>query len=319
MLLKLDCYGATERGVTPLENLDQFLVADLVKLLHVHYSSLSLDDGDTLTGATQGQVLMVADGLAPADKGLRAGQLAINTMTQHLLDVVPWFFRSDRAPCEDMSSELRAALDRCQAALQSERHRERERLGTTFTMAWIVWPNLHIVHMGDSRAYLFRGKTLRRITADQTLGPRQAAPGAAAETIWQHSLWSYLGVDLDRYFPQLHRDTLQQGDTLLLCTDGLTAELSDAELTQELSRTGRASALCQRLIQLALDRRAADNVTAVVARIHDARQSLAMMSDQAADELKLDDGQLPALTAASQESPGVEVVADSFESTCQAH
>lgn len=273
MRIQLDCFGMTDQGLRRTSNQDQFLVADLAKAMKVNYSSLALDDGQTLLGGIHGQVFIVADGMGGHKGGERASHIALNTMMSYILDIMPWFYRPSEATSEAVDQELLTALDRCQMRIQRDglRNADRSSMGTTFTMAWLIWPNLHIVHVGDSRAYLCRGDEIRQLTVDQTVAEKlaEAHPSKRSElerSVWSHALWSFLGVDTERMQAELCRETLEPGDTLLLCTDGLTGKIEDGELLGRLQASSAAKDACRSLVDLALERGGADNITMVVAR-----------------------------------------------------
>lgn len=267
MPLKLDCFGMTHQGLRRAANEDQFLIADLTRSMHVHFSSLSMDDGETLNGATQGQILIVADGLGGRPNGERASRLAIDNMAQYFTDVLPWFFQPDQKPAEEIDEELRQALDRCQDAIQRESRLipDQEGMATTLTMAWITRLDLHLIHVGDSRAYLYRQHQLRRLTDDQTI--QTLDYDRFHRIVARHPLWSCLGVA--EMMPMFYRETLQANDSLLLCTDGLTLELSEDEISRCLEAESSATDVCQCLVQGALAHGGRDNITAVVAHIRD--------------------------------------------------
>jgi serine/threonine protein phosphatase PrpC len=304
MPVKLDCFGASAAGSPQSRIQDEFLIADFVKSLHIHFSSLSLDDRETLTGATLGQVLLVSSRQSQADNEQRFGQLAISATAQTLLEALPSLFGPNHRPCPDFSTDVESVLDRCQAALPQrladESHSNDQ--PCMLTMAWIVWPNLHLLHVGDNRACLHRRGVLHVLATDERAGSTAA--------VWSHPLWSCLGLDVGRNSPQLHHEALQVGDTLLLCTSGLSHAISDGELRAHLGREGRAAELCRDLLALACDRGAADGATAVVARIHDARESLKMIADQLPEEEELSVPRAK-VTAASLDEPFATIPAGS--------
>ncbi len=282
MPLKLDCFGMTHQGMRRPSNEDQFLIADLTRSLHVHFSSLSMDDGETLNGSTQGQILMVADGLGGRPNGERASRLAIDTMAEYFTDVLPWFFHPDQMPAEEIDEELRQALNRCQEAIQRESTfvPDLEAMATTLTMAWITRLELHVIHVGDSRAYLHRHHRLRRLTDDQTIQTLDV--DRFQRVVAKHPLWSCLGVD--EMLPSFYQESLQADDTLLLCTDGLTLELSEEEIATCLDSETSATETCQCLVQGALHRGGRDNITAVVAHIRDGIDTTLVSEIEATEE-----------------------------------
>jgi len=141
------------------------------------------------------------------------------------------------------------------------------KMGTTLVAAILRENRAYIVHAGDSRCYLFRneartgpdshhareGNTFQRLTRDHTVGNQQLASGVDLEQIPKkkfHTLTQSVGCG-DPPYPDFKVVDLKQGDLLLLCSDGLTDMLSDAEIEAILAN-GEAS----------LDSQAADLVDA---------------------------------------------------------
>ncbi len=142
-------------------------------------------------------------------------------------------------------------------------------MGTTLTMAWVVWPSVYLIHVGDSRAYLFRDGRLKLWSHDQTLAQALADNGAIAaneiETSrFRHVLTSALGCRTNME-PQYGRDELMPNDKLLICTDGLTEHLSDDEIAEILAQEGSTETACNRMIEAAKKAGGKDNITVVLA------------------------------------------------------
>src|SRR5205823_2338219 len=133
---KMDCSGLTDPGRVREDNDDQYLIASLSKSMQVHQTSLDLDEQTRLFGASQGKLLLVADGVGGSAGGRRASTLAVNSLTTYLLNTMDWFFRL-RADREDqLLGDLKAALEYCQERIRAEAERfpERRGMGTTLTM-----------------------------------------------------------------------------------------------------------------------------------------------------------------------------------------
>jgi protein phosphatase len=130
--------------------------------------------------------------------------------------------------------------------------------------------DLWIIHVGDSRAYLLRGGRLERLTKDHTYAQMlvdagQLSPDDVTRSGLRHILTNALGgsgtevhVDVDL----LH---LEDGDRLMLCSDGLTDCVDDDTIAATLDAKTQADQMCQRLLQLALDGGGRDNITVIVA------------------------------------------------------
>ena len=144
---------------------------------------------------------------------------------------------------------------------------------TTLTMVLLVWPRAYLIHVGDSRAYVRRRGRLQRLTRDQTFGQYMVSVGAwtdeqaerpgpaatLASAVGGQELTSVVGLlDLDL------------GDSLVLCTDGLTRHITDERLAEVLDAAQDARATSQQLIDEALAAGGGDNVTVVVVRTEEA-------------------------------------------------
>lgn len=285
MRCKMDCAGLTDIGRVRPTNEDQFLIADLNKSMLVRQTSLSHDDHTRLFSGSQGALLLVADGMGGHAAGKQASTLAVQTVERYILNTMPWFFRLQQDQENDLQDELKAAMDACQHSIEAAAaaHPEQRGMGTTLTMAYLLWPRLYVVHVGDSRCYLFHPPRLVRITKDQTMAQQLVeqsvlAPEEASQSRWSHVLWSVLGGNSHQLSAEVYKATLTVGDTLLLCTDGLTGQLRDEDLLHLLKQRGSAEETCRRLVETANEAGGSDNVTVVVARFLDARSPEARAS-----------------------------------------
>lgn len=283
MRCKMDCWGLTDVGRVRESNEDQFLIADLNKSMLVRQTSLSYDDPTRLIGGSQGALLLVADGMGGHAAGKQASTLAVETVEHYMLNTMQWFFRLQEDQESDLQDELKSAMEACQHSIESAAaaRPDQRGMGTTLTMAYLLWPRLYVVHVGDSRCYLFRSPRLFRITKDQTMAQQLVeknvlTPEEAPQSRWSHVLWSCLGGHARHCSVEVYKANLAVGDTLLLCTDGLTGELRDEELARLLQQGGSAEETCRRLVNAANNAGGRDNVTMVVARFLDARSPEAL-------------------------------------------
>jgi protein phosphatase len=136
-------------------------------------------------------------------------------------------------------------------------------------MAMLIWPRAYIVHVGDSRAFYLRKGRLRQLTRDQTTGEYLVDAGAwteeqARSAPLASALASALGSE--ELTPVIGLVDLQPGDTLMLCTDGLTRHVPDERIVELLSGAASAEAACRALVDAALAEGGTDNITTVIAR-----------------------------------------------------
>jgi protein phosphatase len=274
----IDWHGLSDKGRVRQTNEDQFLIAGLHKSMLIHQTSLSHEDHTRLFGGSQGHLLAVADGMGGHAGGRRASTIAMDTLARYILNTTSWLFGLHDSQEDDMVGDLEAALKRCQESIeQAAAGSGRPEMGTTLTMAYITWPRLYVVHAGDSRCYLRRGGRLEQITRDQTMAQRLIEAGAmspaqAQESRWSHVLWSCLGGGTRQLQPEAYKTTLQMGDTLLLCSDGLTGALTDRLILDVLRQDLPARQTCEQLVRAANDAGGKDNITVVVAHFRDAEQ-----------------------------------------------
>jgi protein phosphatase len=137
-------------------------------------------------------------------------------------------------------------------------------------MVHVLWPRAYVVQIGDSRCYHLRDRRLLQVTRDQTLGQDLVDHGAlepeeAASSPFSDLLVQAIGGETDIQ-PVISKVDLEPRDTLLLCTDGLTAHVSDEELASQLHGASSAREASERLIGSAIDGGGTDNVTVVVTR-----------------------------------------------------
>ena len=272
--MDLDCHGITDRGQARETNEDQFLVAELERALYVQRTSLPLAGQVELRGPAFAQLLAVADGVGGSSGGERASHLAVRTVLRYALDTLPWCVRLDPRHDDDLVEELQFCLRRAQARLREEGQRDpaRSRMATTLTMAFVVWPRVWVLHVGDSRCYHLHRGALHQVTVDHTVAQELASQGAISDSAarrsrWRDVLWNTVGAGEQEMDPRVHCVDLEPGDALLLCTDGVTKHVEDEELREVLASGDAARLACERLVALANQRGGSDNITCVVVRV----------------------------------------------------
>ena len=264
--------GQTDIGKVRTENQDQFLVADLHRSMTIHSSSLPVDDETQLYSGMAGQLMVVCDGISGAPGGVVASQIGVGTVADYALNVMPWFLSLNHDHDDDQEEELLAALLAVESAVEAQASAspEYEGMGTTLTMAYIVWPRLYVVNIGDSRCYLRRDDSFDQLTHDQTLAQGLVEQGTltpeqASTSPLSHVLVSSIGQGLSHFHPDVYKSELQPGDRLLICTDGLTNLVDDSRIAQLLTDSATPEIACQALVDEANDAGGHDNVTVAVA------------------------------------------------------
>src|SRR5437763_3590415 len=211
----------------------------------------------------QAPVFVVADGMGGAQAGEVASQIAVEAFAQGLPD-------SGTAE-QRLVSRAQEANRRIFDVSRSER--ERAGMGTTLTAAYLDDSTLTIAHVGDSRAYLFRGGSLRRLTQDHSLVDELVRRGKlteeqAAEHPQRSIITRALGPE-----PEVEVDTwtypVRAGDVLMLCSDGLTSMVSEERVEEILASSDSLKAAAQALIDEANAAGGRDNITVVLFRIEE--------------------------------------------------
>ena len=268
---KIECAGLSDIGEVRKKNQDQFLIADLHKNIHVLASSQPTMD-EHLFGETMGKLMFVADGMGGAQAGEVASEMAIQSMAQFLLNSMHWLFNPSQSDIERFMDDLKLGARRSHEAVRSNAELDPEcrGMGTTLTVAYLIWPMLYVLHVGDSRCYIVRNGSLQLLTKDQTLAQHLHDCGKLdgddfEKSPYHHVLLSAIGAQGD---PDavVYKTRLLRGDKVMLCSDGLNAHLNDQEIENVLnSKAQCAEKICQELIDTANSRGGRDNITVVVA------------------------------------------------------
>jgi len=271
----LDSAGLTHVGQVRANNEDAFVIATLQRSMLVQDASPSKQGW--FTGNPAGTLLVVADGMGGQGGGDIASRVAVETVVNHLLNCMPWVGRRalkptvQRASLSGVRQELATALVEGDATVKTAgAQSSTPHMGTTLTMALVFGTICYVAHVGDSRAYLFRQGTLSRLTRDHTLAQKladEAQEPVDPDSQLNHILWNSLGASEDLPEPEIQKLVVESGDVLLLCSDGLTKHVTDAQIAEALGAGASPSDSCAQLIERANAGGGTDNITAVVARV----------------------------------------------------
>jgi PPM family protein phosphatase len=269
--LSVRSFGLTDRGKRRPANEDQFLIAELTKAMTIVHTSLR--GPSVRTGDERGHLFLVADGMGGHAAGERASTLAVAAIEQFTVNTFKWFLQRDEPGPDSAASEFATAITQADAAIihEGETNPELQGMGTTLTIAYALGTQLFVLHVGDSRAYLFRAGTLRQLTHDHTVVADMVRRGELpAEQASQHRLRHVitnvvggreLGVDAEAQIVEL-----ESQDALLLCSDGLTEMVTTEDITRVLADEEDPERASRQLIDLANERGGNDNITVIVAR-----------------------------------------------------
>jgi protein phosphatase len=269
----IDCAGQSERGKVRESNEDRFLIANLCKSLRIAQTNLEHGHRDRLVENDPGKLLVVADGMGGQAAGDRASAVAVRGILHYTLNCMRWFFRLSDDPENDFLDDLRAAVEHSQSRVLADAKSDPDRagMGTTLTAAYVVWPRLYVVHVGDTRAYLLRNAKLHQITRDHTVAQKMVDEGAmdeeeAENTRFSHMLWNFVGSSEKDFRPEVYKAKLACGDAVLLCSDGLTKHVEDSEIARVIGDCELADDACSQFIDMANNAGGKDNITVVLAR-----------------------------------------------------
>jgi protein phosphatase len=274
MSMAIDVEGLSDVGKVRDRNEDQFLIAQLEKSLVIRRTTLKPDSQAELSDAMTGYLLVVADGMGGYADGEVASELATVTVTRYVLGMLPWFHGLAGRREEDVTVDLIRALKRCESITQTAAD-DPTRFGliqTTLTMAYLNFPDLFVVNVGDSRCYVLRNAELNQITVDQSTVQQLHEPGVpnaedAAGSVTGSILSHAIGGADHGVRPDAYVVKVEPADTILLCTNGLSNYVPDKTIEQVLGTNELADAKCRNLVTAANDAGGSDNITAVVARI----------------------------------------------------
>lgn len=258
-------FGRTDVGRTREHNEDAFIVADL------SHENVSLQpEVRTHTVGPKGTLFMVADGLGGAAAGEIASEIAVTTVYEELRE--KWVRVDHAAGPEAFAASLKAAAEAANVRIftYALEHPENRGLGTTATIAGLLGDTLYVAQVGDSRAYLIRDGVARQITKDQSLMQRLVEAGELTQDEAERS--ERRNIILQALGPEptvkidLTYQTLRRGDTLILCTDGLSGLVKKDEIAEVVSSTDDLMEVCRELIDRANEYGGPDNITVVAAR-----------------------------------------------------
>lgn len=233
---------------------------------------------DRWQAVTRAGLFVVADGMGGYRAGEIAAELAVQTACQLIPQLLPrcalQMPGQERALHDDIARALHAGHDACNAQIREYAADNPDCLGmgTTIVSCLIRGGNLHVAHVGDSRAYLLRDGILQRITRDHSVGQELLDGGRLSAAQVRHLpgrgiLTRALGVDA-AVASDCTAHEWRAADTLLMCTDGVV-DLLDDERIRQLLIAAAADGPCvqaKALLAAALQAGGNDNVTALVVR-----------------------------------------------------
>ena len=269
---ELDLFGITHVGKVRKENQDHFLIATVHPQLVIHETSLPDPDALSGRGTRLASLMLVADGVGGSTGGREASQLAIESIMRYVSGSLRCYSAAGALNEEEFTNALRAAALEAHSAVRKEASHQiaASKMATTLTLFIAVWPWAYVVQVGDSRCYYYHSGKLRQLTRDQTIGQDLVdqgvlAPERLAKSPFSNVLASAIGAE--EVLPEVTKLKLHDGKGLfLMCSDGLTKHVTDAEIAAELGNLETSEKTCHTLLEMALERGGTDNITVLLAR-----------------------------------------------------
>jgi protein phosphatase len=212
--------------------------------------------------AERGALFAVADGMGGYAAGEVASQIAVRTLFDK------FYSEAKRDPAAALKTAISDANRTIYTVATSDP--SKANMGTTLVAGLLHGKTLRVANIGDSRAYLIRGKRVKQISRDHSWVAEQVdagvlTPEQARNHMYRNVITRAVGnhpdVNIDLYV-----EKIQPGDAVLLCTDGLSNKVADTEMAQIVAANSPHVA-AEKLIALAKERGGEDNITAIVVRI----------------------------------------------------
>lgn len=210
---------------------------------------------------------IVCDGMG----GQAAGEIA----SKRAIEVVPREIRKNltgTATEDQVKAVIRKAVVQANEEIiaMGSLDRDLRNMGTTVVVAlWRKGNEMYIAGVGDSRAYLVRDDNVEQLTVDHSLAQalvenKTISAAEAREHRFRNVLWKYLGSKEVGEGPEVKVVPIQPGDRFVLCTDGMSGSVSDADLAKFVQAHPQVQECADGLGQLALDNGSRDNVSVIV-------------------------------------------------------
>jgi protein phosphatase len=256
--MRISAFGKTDPGKVRRNNEDDLAVVDLSSA-----RAFEPHEVEHLAVGPPGLLLAVCDGVGGRRAGEVASALALHVLSQEMESL------GDGCPRRGL---FQCAVENVNRRVWEQGHSDPalEGMATTLTAAVVCRDRAIFAHVGDSRAYVLRGDSMRQITRDQSFVASLLSSGALTPAEAEHS--PYRNVILQAIGRKksvevaLDAIDLREGDVLLLCTDGLSEKVRPDEMANALSERPLGEAV-ERLIEEANARGGEDNVTVLAARI----------------------------------------------------
>lgn len=214
-------------------------------------------------------VYIVADGVG----GNKSGEVASRTAVSEIAGLVDSGDLKSRQSAEDIFSFFYEALETANDMIYrlGVENPDNRGMATTTVIAYVREDTAYISNIGDSRAYLFRGDTLNRITTDHTYVNELISKGVITEEEAENHkqknvITKALGTEILAE-PDFYKVSMQKDDILMLCSDGLYGEVEPQAMERIMGSGASMNDTCAQLVEEAIKCGGRDNITVVCIRI----------------------------------------------------
>jgi protein phosphatase len=259
--IRVKLFARTDVGQIREHNEDNFLVADMTRKTRG-----LLEANRTGIVGLYGSLFAVCDGMGGAAAGEIASQLAVDIVYERMVDGLDGHTLSR----DELARRLVRAIEAAGLRIFQEAKLDRTRrgMGTTVTAAALVDDHLFFAQVGDSRGYVMRQGQLIQLTRDQSLVNQLIEAGQLteeeAETFEHNNIILQALGTADTVQVDLTYCELRRGDTLLLCSDGLSGMVRFEDIREVLRATGEPIDACKLLTERANQAGGHDNITVIV-------------------------------------------------------
>jgi PPM family protein phosphatase len=252
-LLRIQCGARTDIGRIRKNNEDTYQVEPVLNLY------------------------VLSDGMGGEAHGEVASSTAVETVIAHCQQAensrATPIFGEPLPDVSERTNRLNSAIHLANRKVfdMAEANPEQRGMGATIVAAWIEGQRLSLAHVGDSRAYLLRAGSFDQLTADHSLVAEkvrvgiltpQEADASELQSVLTRAVGTSSSVQVD-----VDEQMLLMGDSLLLCSDGLTRMVTDPEIASTLLTSTTAQEAADRLVELANEYGGVDNISAIVVRV----------------------------------------------------
>lgn len=207
--------------------------------------------------------LVVADGMG----GHKSGEIASRIAVDFIVESLPCLELSREELDDAIINVLNKANE--QILLTASEDSKYEGMGTTIIIAAIIESHAHIVHVGDSRAYLVNGNDITQLTVDHSYTQELIKMGCItkeeAKVHPQKNIVTQALGSIEGLRPEINHQEIKKNNQLLLCSDGLTNMLSDDEILATIKTAAHVEKACDMLIDRANENGGIDNITVILA------------------------------------------------------